>query len=41
MELFRKYLPVISLGIGISAMAFQINYLYPWHEELEDKFRKL
>jgi len=41
MKLFRKFLPIVSVGIGMSAIAFQVIYLYPWHEELEEKFRRL
>lgn len=41
MKLIKKYLPIVSLSVGVAAMVFQINYLYPWHEELEEKFRRI
>jgi hypothetical protein len=36
-----KWLPRISLCIGLSAFLFQITILYPWHIELSREFEKL
>lgn len=41
MVFFKKYLPIASLIIGSSALAFQMLVLYPWHHELDKEFRKL
>jgi len=36
-----KYIPLISLCIGMTAFLFQILVLYPWHLELSADFAKL
>lgn len=38
---FWKYIPLISLCIGLTAFLFQIFVLYPWHLELSADFAKL
>ena len=37
----RRYLPYVNLTIATAALAFQTTVLYPWHEELDEGFRKL
>lgn len=36
-----KWLPRISLIIGICAILFQITVLYPWHLQLSREFATL
>jgi hypothetical protein len=38
---FWKYIPLMSLCIGLTAFLFQIFVLYPWHLELSADFAKL
>lgn len=37
----RHYLPYVNLTIATAALAFQTTVLYPWHEELDEGFRRL
>jgi hypothetical protein len=39
-KLYNK-LPVINFFISSSGLLFQISALYPWHNKLDDKFKKL
>jgi hypothetical protein len=41
MVIFSKFLPLISLVIGTTALTFQITVLYPWHIELDNEFKQL
>ena len=34
-------LTIVNLGIAISALAFQIFVLYPWHKELSQDFQEI
>jgi hypothetical protein len=36
-----KWIPRISLIIGICAFIFQVTVLYPWHLELSEEFAAL
>ena len=36
-----KWIPRISLIIGLCALIFQLTVLYPWHLELSAEFAKL
>ena len=38
---WMKWLPLISLIVGLCALTFQITVLYPWHEELSRELHKL
>ena len=39
--LLMKWIPRISLIIGICAFIFQVTVLYPWHLELSAQFAEL
>ena len=41
MDMVNKWVPRISLIIGLCAFLFQITVLYPWHLELSAEFAKL
>lgn len=41
MVFYSKYLPIISFVVGTSALIFQTTVLYPWHNELEQEFKRL
>jgi hypothetical protein len=41
MPFFKRYLPIISFVIGVSALSFQTLVLYPWHNQLDDEFKSL
>ena len=36
-----KWVPRISLIVGICAFIFQVTVLYPWHLELSEQFAAL
>lgn len=36
-----KWVPRISLIVGICAFLFQVTVLYPWHLELSEQFAAL
>ena len=36
-----KWIPLISLIVGLCAITFQITVLYPWHEEISSELHKL
>lgn len=38
---WMKWIPLISLVIGLCALTFQITVLYPWHEELSRELHTL
>lgn len=38
---YQKWIPFISLLIGLCALTFQITVLYPWHLELSEDFKAL
>ena len=38
---YQKWIPYISLVIGLMALTFQITVLYPWHLELSEDFKAL
>ena len=40
-DLLAKWIPRISLFIGLCAFIFQVTVLYPWHLELSHEFAKL
>ena len=37
----NKFLPIINLVISSTALVFQTRVLYPWHNNLNQKFNKL
>jgi hypothetical protein len=39
--LLAKWVPRISLIVGLCAFLFQVTVLYPWHLELSQEFAKL
>ena len=39
--MLMKWIPRISLIIGICAFLFQVTVLYPWHLELSQEFANL
>jgi hypothetical protein len=40
-DTLSKWIPRISLLVGLCAFLFQITVLYPWHQELSEEFAKL
>jgi hypothetical protein len=40
-ELLSRWIPRLSLLIGLCAFIFQVTVLYPWHLELSQEFAKL
>jgi len=40
-ELLSRWVPRLSLVIGLCAFIFQVAVLYPWHLELSQEFAKL
>ncbi len=36
-----KWIPRISLIVGLCAFIFQVTVLYPWHLELSEQFAAL
>ena len=40
-ELLTKWVPRISLIVGLCTFIFQVVVLYPWHLELSAEFAKL
>lgn len=34
-------LPIINLAISTGALAFQVNFLYPWHDQLSRELGEL
>ena len=40
-DTLAKWIPRISLVVGLCAFLFQITVLYPWHLELSHEFAKL
>jgi hypothetical protein len=40
-DTLTKWIPRISLVVGLCAFIFQITVLYPWHLELSQEFAKL
>jgi len=40
-DILAKWIPRISLVVGLCAFLFQITVLYPWHLELSQEFAKL
>jgi len=40
-ELLSRWIPRLSLLIGLCAFIFQVTVLYPWHLELSEQFAKL
>ena len=40
-ELLSRWVPRISLLVGLCAFIFQVTVLYPWHLELSEQFAKL
>jgi hypothetical protein len=40
-ELLSRWIPRLSLLIGLCAFIFQVTVLYPWHLELSQDFAKL
>ena len=39
--LIAKWVPRISLIVGLCAFLFQVTVLYPWHLELSEQFAAL
>jgi hypothetical protein len=39
--LLMKWIPRISLIVGLCAFLFQVTVLYPWHLELSKEFANL
>lgn len=40
-DLLSRWIPRLSLFIGLCAFIFQVTVLYPWHLELSQEFAKL
>jgi hypothetical protein len=40
-DTLAKWIPRLSLIIGLCAFLFQVTVLYPWHLELSADFAKL
>jgi hypothetical protein len=40
-DLLSRWIPRLSLLIGLCAFIFQVTVLYPWHLELSQEFAKL
>lgn len=40
-ELLSRWIPRLSLVIGLCAFIFQVTVLYPWHLKLSRDFAKL
>jgi hypothetical protein len=40
-ELLSRWIPRLSLLVGLCAFIFQVTVLYPWHLELSEQFAKL
>ncbi|CAO3626305.1 unnamed protein product [Cunninghamella echinulata] len=38
---YNKALPFINFTIASTALGFQVFMLYPWHNQLDDEFKKL
>lgn len=38
---WMKWVPVVSLFVGITALTFQITVLYPWHLEISEQIAAL
>jgi iron-sulfur cluster repair protein YtfE (RIC family) len=38
---FTRGFSLTNFVIGTSALGFQVFVLYPWHEQLEEEFKKL
>ena len=38
---WKKYLPITSFCVSMTALIFQITVLYPWHNELDAEFKRL
>ena len=41
MVFFSKYLPIVSFTVAITAFSIQNLFLYPYHDELDNKFQEL
>lgn len=41
MVFFKRYLPIISFTVGVSALCFQTLVLHPWHDYLDNEFNEL
>ena len=41
MVFFSKYLPIVSFTVAITAFSIQTLFLYPYHDELDNKFQEL
>jgi len=40
-DLLARWVPRLSLFVGLCAFIFQVTVLYPWHLELSSEFAKL
>mmetsp|Transcript_36037 Transcript_36037/g.34104 ORF Transcript_36037/g.34104 Transcript_36037/m.34104 type:complete len:129 (+) Transcript_36037:109-495(+) len=38
---FKQYFPIVGVFVGLSALSFQIVFLYPWHEIISNDFHAL
>ena len=36
-----KWVPVVSVLIGLTALGFQVFVLFPWHVQLSNEFAEL
>ena len=37
----KNNLPILNFCVAFSGLLFQTSVLYPWHNKLDDKFKKL
>ncbi len=37
----NKFVPILNLLVGSTALTFQVTVLYPWHNSLDKKLDKL
>jgi hypothetical protein len=40
-DTFVQYFPVVGVAVGLTALAFQVLVLFPWHETLSKDFLAL
>lgn len=40
-DTFVRYFPVVGVAVGLTALAFQVLVLFPWHETLSKDFSAL
>jgi hypothetical protein len=40
-DTFVHYFPIVGVAVGLTALAFQVLVLFPWHETLSNDFLAL